>query len=237
MGAWQKLMGDVEAAGMARDKEIGAATDEMNRLAGDEALAKDAADKLDAQTKQKAADAKKWLDEKFPVPEVFQKQDSLLDWVEKNRDGGTTGYSNLRAWAEQIYGDMSQASIDRLYGDLRRMTPEEYEAFKYGLVPSWMGLGEAASGFNGGKFFGLGPTGNRYKLETTGKATEENQKFWSEWRGALEVFYQVLAAVATAAATAAGGPVVGGAVAAGLEAALSAEKAATSGGAELGEEQ
>lgn len=202
---WERLMDDVSSAGATRDADIDAYAAEQRRLADEGALE----DAEAATLQQKAADARAYLEQNFPVAPQFQTQDGMLDWMEDNRNGpgGANsqqgGYSNLMAWSQQIYGEASQANIDQLYADIRRMTPEEYEAFKYGIVPPWMGLGAAASVLNGGGFGGLGFTGTRTTAVGTNNAapgTTVNalgqEMSWDEWQAALNTLNQVMAAIA-----------------------------------------
>lgn len=205
MQRWQDFMKDVDSSASARDKEINDATDESHRLADEQAKRK-----AEADAQQKALqDQIDYLKVHFPMSPQFDTQEGFVDWVEKSRNGpngpnGQAGFSNVSAWADQIYGPRDPKNpfknIDQFYADVRRMTPAEYEAFKYGVVPAWMGLGTAASGAKGGQFWGLGNTGNRVTGTTTNDPTAENADDWNSKQTALKTYYSILEAIAMAAA-------------------------------------
>ena len=203
--AWHTLMGDVNEV-----KRQNAATAEANATNQANADARTASDKATRDAQQQELEKQRaYLKEKFPVAPQFDTQRGFLDWVGQNRSSpnspaGQAGYSNIAAWADQIYGNRDPSNpyknIDQFYADLKKMTPEEYEAFKYGVVPAWMGQGAKASGANGGQFWGLGNTGNRNTGTTTNSPTAENAQSWEEKQAALKAYYSILEAIAMAGA-------------------------------------
>lgn len=168
-----------------------------------------------------------YLKKNWPVPPEFDTQDEFVNWIATHRNGQSDGggFSNVWAWADQIYGGHDPknpyTNIDQFFADVRKMTPAEFEAFKYGVVPAWMGLGNAASGGNGGEFWGLGNTGNKVTAEGTKKHevgvngwTQEQEDDWNSKASALATLYQIIVAIAAAG----GGPAgaIAGAVGEGI---------------------
>lgn len=201
MQRWQSLMGDLQKAGMDRDAEIRSAQDEMAQQTA-------ASSTLDEQRK-KAEELRGWLEKSMPVPPFARGKDEFADWLSHGFKEKDPNRGLAMSWATQIYGadaakKYGQGLITQLFHDIERMTPEEYEAFKYGVVPAWMGLGGAASGANGGLFYGLGNFGQRQVTATTTNdasgLSAEDQADWNAKQNALNSYYQILAAIAAGGA-------------------------------------
>lgn len=89
----------------------------------------------------------------------FSTKESTLAWMNANQHDAD--HQRASVWTRPIYGDDAFNRLGaggvwtQLYQDIEKMTAAEFEAFRMGTVPAWMGLGTAASGSEGGGFMGL----------------------------------------------------------------------------------
>jgi hypothetical protein len=173
--AWQTLVGDIDSA---RDTQRREGEQDELFAAEDARVAAERKAKLD-EAKAKLDEAVKWVKEKFPTPAIFETKAQFDDWLGKNITSG-----NAKAWAAAIYGPNGNEdwqNVYKLLEDIQKMTDQEYELFKVGIVPDWMGQGVAASAFRGGQFGGLGHTGNHVTAtgtnDTSGLSKEDREKF------------------------------------------------------------
>jgi hypothetical protein len=188
--AWSSLMEDIDRSTAAP----GATTNTGTQPTEDLGAAKAKADEL-----------KSWLAQNFPPFAFAKDRDSMLAWMNANANASNREMGLQQYWANTIYGKDSRPGmnlVQLMYEDIKKMTPEEFEAFKYGVVPAWMGLGPAASGLGGGGFWGLGNSGqNKITMTATNDTSglsEEERRDWEQKQAALQAYYTVLAAIAGA---------------------------------------
>jgi hypothetical protein len=76
---------------------------------------------------------------------------AAVDWLSRALGGGygdaVSDLQKFQKWARAIYGP--GADLNKLKADMAKMTWEEFEAFRSGTVPEWMGNGASTQGFHG----------------------------------------------------------------------------------------